>query len=119
MKRLIYILLPLSLLVGCSKDDNPLDGTSWLSTYSSECAWENDNLDGDFSEVMTFDDKHVQSKTLKNGYVYRNNWSNEYAYSDGLVTIYSTLDTVEFHVRGNEMWQVRGGGMYNYIFYKQ
>lgn len=110
MKRLIYIFLPLFLLVGCSKDDNPLDGTSWLSTYSSECWWENSHLDGDFSEVLTFGKSEVQSKTLKNGYTYRNNWTRSYTVEDNAVNI-----------EGKSTYYYYGNSLTNgiYTFYKQ
>lgn len=110
MKRYIMILATIALLASCSKDDNPMAGTSWLSTHSSECWWENSHLEGDYSEVLTFSDTEVQSKTLKNGYTYKNNWTKSYTYSDNKVNLEGGKT---LYVDGNTLWD---GG---YIFYKQ
>ena len=110
MKKLILFALTVALLSGCSKDDNPLDGTSWLSTYSSECWWENSNLDGDFSEILTFGKSEVQSKTLKNGYTYRNNWTKSYVLEGERLKI---GDNSYYYYYGNSITNGR------YTFYKQ
>ena len=112
MKKVVIIALAVLcfILIGCNKDDNQISGTSWLSTYSSECWWENDHLDGDFSEVLSFDKAEVQSKTLKNGYTYRNNWTRSYTIEDNAVNI-----------DGKSTYYLYGNTLTNgiYTFYKQ
>ena len=110
MKRFVFLIFSFLAINGCTKDDNPLSGTSWLSTYSSECWWENSNLEGDFSEVLTFDKTEVQSKTLKNGYTYRNNW-----------TKYYMLEGKKLVIGENSFYSYYDNRITNgrYVFYKQ
>lgn len=119
MKKSVFILLAFFFLWSCNKDNNILIGTSWVSTYSEKCAWENEHLDGDYSEVLTFDEKAVQSRTLKNGYVYRNNYSCDYAIDNKIVTVFRYIDTIQFRVNGNIMTQLNTGWLTSYTFYKQ
>lgn len=80
MKRLYLLILMLAILTsGCGKV-NPIEGTTWESTSSHFCQWENSNLNGDYSEVLSFQEDRVISKTLKDGHTYRNNGSFKYEY---------------------------------------
>lgn len=109
MKK-ILCLLPLLLLLGCSKDENHLNGTKWISTNSAECWWENHTLDGHYSERLSFSSKTMRSQTLKDGSVYRNNWTRDYTIEDNVITDEAGTN---YYLYDDVMYQG------TYVFYKE
>lgn len=115
-----YLLLSLFVLLlsGCSKDNNPVSGTSWESRNASGLWSYSHYNDGDFAEVLKFDDDQVHDIITRDGHTYYDKGWYKYRYdvtSDGREQVYISYgdDETICTIYDNTMYRNLD------IFYKQ
>lgn len=106
MKNVIIIIIcAISLLYGCGKT-NPMSGTSWESRNAVGLWSYSYCNDGDFAEVLKFDDEQVHNIKTRDGHTYKDKGWYGYSYEKEqgteCVNIY-TSDTDVCYIYGNEL----------------
>ena len=113
-----YLLLSLFVLLlsGCSKDNNPMIGTSWESRNATGLWTLSQYYDGDFSEIMKFDESQVHDVIIRDGHTFRDKGWYDYRYEGDdseRVVVDRGDNEAEYYIYGNTMYRA------SEVWYKQ
>lgn len=118
MRKFVLLAFLILAMTSCEKNTNPMSNTSWESRNATGLWSYSQYSEGDFAEILKFEEDQVHDVITRDGHTYRDKGWYKYRFEpadDGRDYIYITTNDKEVvcTVYGNTLYRSLD------IFYKQ